>query len=75
MMDSKPEIKPETLIYVLNQRHRLAIRPEDCEFPQHVRQMLIDIDTYGDDIFASISMLRTRRRKQSVPIRSKRFMR
>ncbi|MFD1909931.1 hypothetical protein ACFTAO_01425 [Paenibacillus rhizoplanae] len=27
------------------------IRSEECEFPQHVRQMLIDIDEHSDNIF------------------------
>ncbi|MBO9597825.1 MAG: aminoglycoside phosphotransferase family protein, partial [Cohnella sp.] len=30
------------------------IRSEDCEFPQHVRQMLIDIDERADEILARI---------------------
>lgn len=33
------------------------IRSEDCEFPQHVRQMLIDIDEHADEIFARIEKL------------------
>lgn len=33
------------------------IRSEDCEFPQHVRQMLIDIDEHSDEIFARIEQL------------------
>lgn len=33
------------------------IRSEDCEFPQHVRQMLIDIDEQADEIFARIEKL------------------
>lgn len=33
------------------------IRSEDCEFPQHVRQMLIDIDEQSDDIFARMESL------------------
>lgn len=33
------------------------IRSEDCEFPQHVRQMLIDIDNHADEIFARINKL------------------
>lgn len=33
------------------------IRSEECEFPQHVRQMLIDIDEHSDDIFARIESL------------------
>lgn len=33
------------------------IRSEDCELPQHVRQMLIDIDKNEDEIFARIEKL------------------
>lgn len=33
------------------------IRSEDCEFPLHVRQMLIDIDEQADEIFARIEKL------------------
>jgi len=33
------------------------IRSEDCEFPQHVRQMLIDIDVHADEILARIERL------------------
>ncbi|WP_310829032.1 aminoglycoside phosphotransferase family protein [Paenibacillus pedocola] len=33
------------------------IRSEDCEFPQHVRQMLIDIDEHSEEIFARIEQL------------------
>ncbi|NQX48846.1 aminoglycoside phosphotransferase family protein [Paenibacillus tritici] len=33
------------------------IRSEECEFPQHLRQMLIDIDDQSDDIFARIEQL------------------
>lgn len=33
------------------------IRAENCEFPQHVRQMLIDIDEHADEIFARIEKL------------------
>jgi len=33
------------------------IRSEDCEFPQHVRQMLLDIDEHADEIFARIEQL------------------
>ncbi|WP_139996175.1 aminoglycoside phosphotransferase family protein [Paenibacillus paridis] len=33
------------------------IRSEDCEFPLHVRQMLIDIDEHADEIFARIEKL------------------
>ena len=33
------------------------IRSEDCEFPQHVRQMLIDIDEHADEILARIEKL------------------
>ena len=33
------------------------IRSEDCEFPQHVRQMLIDIDEHSDEILARIEKL------------------
>ena len=33
------------------------IRSEDCEFPQHLRQMLIDIDEHADEIFARIEKL------------------
>ncbi|QUL55591.1 aminoglycoside phosphotransferase family protein [Paenibacillus tritici] len=33
------------------------IRSEECEFPQHLRQMLIDIDEQSDDIFARIEQL------------------
>ncbi|MRN53760.1 aminoglycoside phosphotransferase family protein [Paenibacillus monticola] len=33
------------------------IRSEDCEFPQHVRQMLIDIDEHADEILARIEQL------------------
>lgn len=33
------------------------IRSADCEFPQHVRQRLIDIDEQSDDIFARIESL------------------
>jgi thiamine kinase-like enzyme len=33
------------------------IRSEECEFPQHVRQMLIDIDEQAEGIFARIEKL------------------
>ena len=33
------------------------IRSEDCELPQHVRQMLIDIDERADEILARIEQL------------------
>ncbi|MFF2091192.1 phosphotransferase [Paenibacillus sp. NPDC058174] len=33
------------------------IRSEECEFPQHVRQMLIDIDEHADEILARIEKL------------------
>ncbi|OPH62149.1 aminoglycoside phosphotransferase [Paenibacillus ferrarius] len=33
------------------------IRSDDCEFPQHVRQMLIDIDENADEILARIEKL------------------
>ncbi|WP_422660510.1 phosphotransferase family protein [Paenibacillus sp. EC2-1] len=33
------------------------IRSEDCEFPQHLRQMLIDIDEHADEILARIENL------------------
>ena len=33
------------------------IRSEDCELPQHVRQMLIDIDKHADEILARIERL------------------
>lgn len=33
------------------------IRSENCELPQHVRQMLIDIDEHADEIFARIEQL------------------
>ncbi|MET3941634.1 hypothetical protein ABIC22_004446 [Paenibacillus sp. PvP094] len=33
------------------------IRSENCEFPQHVRQMLIDIDEHADEIFDRIEKL------------------
>ncbi|MCK9860210.1 phosphotransferase [Paenibacillus sp. ATY16] len=33
------------------------IRSEDCQFPLHVRQMLIDIDEQADQIFARIEKL------------------
>jgi hypothetical protein len=33
------------------------IRSDDCELPQHVRQMLIDIDEHSDDIFSRIERL------------------
>ncbi len=33
------------------------IRSKDCEFPQHVRQMLIDIDEHADEILARIEKL------------------
>lgn len=33
------------------------IRSEDCEFPQHVRQMLISIDEHADEILARIERL------------------
>ncbi|MWV42547.1 phosphotransferase [Paenibacillus sp. HJL G12] len=33
------------------------IRSEDCEFPQYVRQMLIDIDEHADEILARIEKL------------------
>ncbi|MEF2966543.1 phosphotransferase [Paenibacillus sp. M1] len=33
------------------------IRSEDCEFPQHLRRMLIDIDEHADEIFARIEKL------------------
>jgi hypothetical protein len=33
------------------------IRSEDCEFPQYVRQMLIDIDEHSDEILARIEKL------------------
>ncbi len=33
------------------------IRSEDCEFPQHVRQMIIDIDDRADEILARIEQL------------------
>ena len=33
------------------------IRSEDCKFPQHVRQMLIDIDEHADEILARIEQL------------------
>ncbi|WP_157279797.1 aminoglycoside phosphotransferase family protein [Paenibacillus swuensis] len=33
------------------------IRSEDCEIPQHVRQMLIDIDEHADEILARIEQL------------------
>ncbi|KAA1184978.1 aminoglycoside phosphotransferase family protein [Paenibacillus sp. B2(2019)] len=33
------------------------IRSEDCEFPQHMRQLLIDIDEHADEILARIEQL------------------
>ncbi|MDX8367967.1 aminoglycoside phosphotransferase family protein [Cytobacillus sp. IB215665] len=33
------------------------IRSEDCELPQHLRQMLIDIDNHADEILARIERL------------------
>ena len=33
------------------------IRSEDCELPQHLRQMLIDIDKHADEILARIERL------------------
>jgi thiamine kinase-like enzyme len=33
------------------------IRSEDCAFPKHVRQMLIDIDEHADEILARIEQL------------------
>ncbi|GIP23882.1 hypothetical protein J22TS3_41570 [Paenibacillus sp. J22TS3] len=33
------------------------IRSEECEFPMHVRQLLIDIDENADEIFARIEQL------------------
>ncbi|WP_042199331.1 aminoglycoside phosphotransferase family protein [Paenibacillus camerounensis] len=33
------------------------IRSENCEFPQHVRQMLIDLDGHAEAIFARIEQL------------------
>lgn len=33
------------------------LRSEDCEFPKHVREMLIDIDEHADDIFKRIEKL------------------
>ncbi|WP_040950964.1 aminoglycoside phosphotransferase family protein [Gorillibacterium massiliense] len=33
------------------------IRSEDCEFPQHLRRMLIDIDEQANEIFARIEKL------------------
>ncbi len=33
------------------------IRSEECEFPPHVRQMLVDIDERADEIFARIERL------------------
>ncbi|WP_078553830.1 aminoglycoside phosphotransferase family protein [Bacillus alkalicellulosilyticus] len=33
------------------------IRSEDCEFPSHVRQMLIDIDEHADEILERIEKL------------------
>ncbi|MDH6369041.1 hypothetical protein M2444_000819 [Paenibacillus sp. PastF-3] len=33
------------------------IRSEDCEFPQHMRQVLIDIDEHADEILARIEQL------------------
>ncbi|WP_068618746.1 phosphotransferase family protein [Paenibacillus tuaregi] len=33
------------------------IRSEECEFPRHVRQMIIDIDEHADEIFARIEQL------------------
>lgn len=33
------------------------IRSEDCKFPQHIRQMLIDIDEHADEILARIEKL------------------
>ncbi|WP_060204526.1 aminoglycoside phosphotransferase family protein [Sporosarcina koreensis] len=33
------------------------IRSEDCEFPLHLRQMLVDIDEQADEIFARIEKL------------------
>lgn len=33
------------------------IRSVDCEFPQHLRQMLIDIDEHADEILARIDKL------------------
>ncbi len=33
------------------------IRSEDCNFPQHMRQMLIDIDEHADEILARIEKL------------------
>ncbi|MBR2565794.1 MAG: aminoglycoside phosphotransferase family protein [Paenibacillus sp.] len=33
------------------------IRSEDCEFPKHVRQMLIDLDEHADEILARIEKL------------------
>ncbi|WP_438433671.1 phosphotransferase family protein [Gorillibacterium sp. sgz500922] len=33
------------------------IRSEDCEFPSHLRQMLIAIDEHADEIFARIEQL------------------
>jgi thiamine kinase-like enzyme len=33
------------------------IRSEDCDFPLHMRQMLIDIDEQADEIFARIEKL------------------
>lgn len=33
------------------------IRSEECEFPQHLQQMLIDIDEYSDEILTRIEKL------------------
>ena len=33
------------------------IRSEDCDFPHHIRQMLIDIDEHTDEILARIEQL------------------
>lgn len=33
------------------------IRSEDCEFPKHVRQMIIDIDEHADEVFDRIAKL------------------
>lgn len=33
------------------------IRSEDCEFPQHIRQMLLDIDEHAEEILARIEKL------------------
>ncbi|MNB94449.1 Phosphotransferase enzyme family protein [compost metagenome] len=33
------------------------IRSENCEFPQHVRQMLIDLDEHAEAIFARIEQM------------------